>query len=76
MSLVSSTVTVSGCTLTGGASTSDNGIVSNSGGLTLDGNTFKDWNTGVALSNNATSAADFFGLPPGQVIEIGARVEI
>jgi KUP system potassium uptake protein len=29
-----------------------------------------------ALSNNATSAADFFGLPPGQVIEIGARVEI
>jgi KUP system potassium uptake protein len=28
------------------------------------------------LSNNATSAADFFGLPPGQVIEIGARVEL
>jgi len=29
-----------------------------------------------AMSNNATSAADFFGIPPGQVIEIGARVEI
>ncbi len=29
-----------------------------------------------AMSNNAANAADFFGLPPGQVIEIGARVEI
>lgn len=28
------------------------------------------------FSNNAANAADFFGLPPNQVIEIGARVEI
>jgi KUP system potassium uptake protein len=30
----------------------------------------------AALSNNATSAADYFQLPPPQVVEIGARVEI
>ena len=30
----------------------------------------------AAMSNNAASAVDFFQLPPGQVIEIGARVEI
>ena len=29
-----------------------------------------------AMSNNAGSAVDFFGLPPNQVVEIGARVEI
>ena len=29
-----------------------------------------------AMANNAANAADFFGIPPGQVIEIGARVEI
>jgi KUP system potassium uptake protein len=28
------------------------------------------------LSNNAANAADFFGLPPNQVVEIGARIEI
>jgi KUP system potassium uptake protein len=28
------------------------------------------------MSNNAASAVDFFQLPPNQVIEIGARVEI
>jgi KUP system potassium uptake protein len=30
----------------------------------------------AALANNATSAADYFQLPPPQVVEIGARVEI
>ena len=30
----------------------------------------------AALANNATSAADYFQLPPPQVVEIGARVEL
>jgi KUP system potassium uptake protein len=30
----------------------------------------------AALANNATSAADYFQLPPPQVVELGARVEI
>jgi KUP system potassium uptake protein len=30
----------------------------------------------AGLANNATSAADYFQLPPPQVVEIGARVEL
>lgn len=60
MSFTSSTATVTGCTLTGGASTTDTGIASSSGTLTLDGNVFKDWNTGANLSNNLTAQRNVF----------------
>lgn len=30
----------------------------------------------VFMSRNASSATDFFGIPPNRVVELGARIEI
>ena len=45
---------------------------------TQGGNTLSRWSEGIfsALARNASSATDFFNIPPNRVVELGSRVQL